>query len=437
MTTVAIPDPTTTYMPVDMVQRLLAFDTTSTQQGQEAACITYIKDTLAAGGLSPTVYADDPDHPSLVVRLEGRGEAAPLLLAGHIDVAPVTDQTWTYAPFSGEEVEGFVWGRGAVNMKGAVATMLTALMRTKALGMQPAGDIVLVITSDGLTREAAGMRHLITDHADVFTDVRYALTGGRGVPLYVGASRFYPIPVAAKHPCLLKATLRDNQPGLPSLLQATTITRTSALLQFLQTGHLPVHITPVVKRMLQDLAQATPSVFSSLLAHVQNPSSMRQIVDRIPYIDMRPLMHNTFEVLSFQGTSDGQTVFEIAGHLLPGYPAADMAVELGMLTGNQLHFAIEHHLPSRPEPDMKLFASLADTLHRLDPDGIALPTLSPIAVDTALLHTLDIQCYGFLPVLTTEDASIKWSSPDANERISVTALNVGSDVLCHLFQHLA
>ncbi len=103
--------------PVELLQRLIRFDTTN-PPGNEAECIEFVRGLLADAGCETEVYAREPDRPNLVTRLRGTGSAPPLLLYGHVDVVTTAGQPWTRPPFGGELVDGYVWGRGALDMKG-------------------------------------------------------------------------------------------------------------------------------------------------------------------------------------------------------------------------------------------------------------------------------------------------------------------------------
>src|ERR1700748_2258165 len=117
--------------PGELARRLIRFDTTS-PGGSERELIVWLAPRLEAAGLDVQVLARDPERPNIVARLAGRGAAPPLLLHGHVDVVPVTGQQWSVDPFAGEIRDGVLWGRGALDMKGGVAMLLTAVLRTAA-----------------------------------------------------------------------------------------------------------------------------------------------------------------------------------------------------------------------------------------------------------------------------------------------------------------
>jgi acetylornithine deacetylase/succinyl-diaminopimelate desuccinylase-like protein len=197
-------------------------------------------------------------RPNLLARLKGRDEAPSLLLQGHIDVVPVEGQNWQHPPFEGKNVDGWVWGRGALDMKGGVAMMLAAFLRAKAEGLTLPGDVLLLVLSDEEAGGDYGAKYLVEEHAGLFDGVRYALGEFGGFPLYVGGRRFYPIQVAEKQRCFLRAVVRGpgGHGALP--MRGGAMAKLARLLKQLDRRRLPVHVTPVARRFLETMAACCP-----------------------------------------------------------------------------------------------------------------------------------------------------------------------------------
>jgi acetylornithine deacetylase/succinyl-diaminopimelate desuccinylase-like protein len=192
--------------PVELLQNLIRFDTTN-PPGKEAECIAYINELLKEAGFDTAFFAKDKNRPNLIARLKGQGKAAPLMLYGHVDVVPTVKQAWTYPPFEAKITDGFIWGRGALDMKGGIAMMLSAVLRAKAEGLIPTGDIVLVILCDEEAGSEYGARYLVENHPDQFAGIRYAIGEFGGYTAHVGTKKFYPIQIAEKQVCWIKATV--------------------------------------------------------------------------------------------------------------------------------------------------------------------------------------------------------------------------------------
>ena len=115
-------------------------------------------------GLKPPFWRKHRSVPNLIARLSGQGSAPPLLLYGHVDVVTTENQKWQHPPFDGKIVDGFVWGRGALDMKGGVAMMLAAFLRAKVEGAQLPGDVVLALVSDEEALGGFGSKFLVENH---------------------------------------------------------------------------------------------------------------------------------------------------------------------------------------------------------------------------------------------------------------------------------
>jgi acetylornithine deacetylase/succinyl-diaminopimelate desuccinylase-like protein len=178
--------------PAELLQNLIRFDTTN-PPGNEAECIAYISRLLSNAGFETTIVAKDANRPNLIVRLPGRGSSPPLLLYGHVDVVSTENQEWSHPPFSGVARGGYVWGRGALDMKGGVAMMLAAFLRAKAERFAPAGDVILAVVSDEEAGGNYGAMYLVEEHGQLFSGVRYAIGEFGGFPLHLAGRKFYAI----------------------------------------------------------------------------------------------------------------------------------------------------------------------------------------------------------------------------------------------------
>jgi acetylornithine deacetylase/succinyl-diaminopimelate desuccinylase-like protein len=143
-----------------------------------------------------------------VARLAGVGNAPPLLLYGHVDVVTTQRQTWQRPPFGSEVADGYIWGRGALDMKGGVAMLLAAFLQAQVAGFTPPGDVLLAIAVDEENGGDFGAKWLVEEHEEQFQEVHFALGEFGGFTLHVAGRVFYPIMVAEKQMCQVRATVR-------------------------------------------------------------------------------------------------------------------------------------------------------------------------------------------------------------------------------------
>lgn len=142
---------------VELTRRLLAFDTVN-PPGNESACAQFLAGVLGDAGFDTRTYDFEPQRTTLVATLRSTGTKRPIVLTGHLDVVPLGAAPWSVDPFTGAISDGRLYGRGACDMKGAVAAMVNAGKRIVALEAHRA-DVILVLTA-GEERCCEGAQHL-------------------------------------------------------------------------------------------------------------------------------------------------------------------------------------------------------------------------------------------------------------------------------------
>ncbi len=429
--------------PLELLQSLLRFDTTN-PPGNEAACVAHLGGLLRSAGLAPTIYARTPERPNLVARLPGQGRAAPLLLYGHVDVVTTANQTWQHPPFAAEIADGFVWGRGALDMKGGVAMLVAAFLRARAENTALPGDVILAIVSDEEAGGDFGARFLTEQHADLFSGVRYALGEFGGFTLHLGGRRFYPIMVAEKQMCWLKATVRGpgGHGSLP--VRGGAMAHLSQLLWRLDRRRLPVHVTPAARLMIEGLAEAVPGVTGALLRQLLNPALTDRVLDLLGARGrvFDPLLHNTVSPTILRGSDKvnvipSEVTVELDGRLLPGFQPADLLVELRDVLGEAVALEVLRHDAGPLSPNLGLFPTLAGVLRGLDPAGVPVPLLLSGVTDGRFFARLGIQTYGFLPMQLPPDFSFVGTIHGADERLPVAAAAFGADAIFQVLQRFS
>ncbi len=422
----------------ELLQRLIQFDTTN-PPGNETECIAYIDTLLKKSGLETTHLAKDPNRPNLVTRLKGQGSAPPLLLYGHVDVVTTADQEWTYPPFEGKLVDGYIWGRGALDMKSGVAMMLSAVIRAKTENLIPAGDIMLAILCDEEGGGDYGAKYLVENHAKHFSEIQYAVGEFGSFSMYIGQKRFYPIQIAEKQICWIKATVRGPAGHGARPMRGGTMSKLADLLHLLDKHRLPVHITPVARQIIEIIASNVAFPKNLILRQLLNPVLTNTILELLgdtgEYFD--PLLHNTVNATIVRGGDKinvipGEVSVELDGRLLPGFSPDDMIKEMRQIIGDQVELEIVQYEPGPAEPDMGLFDELAGILKDADPEAILIPLLLPAVSDARIFSCLGIQTYGFTPMKLPSDFNFFETIHAADERIPVDAVAFGADAMYEL-----
>lgn len=429
-----------TISPAELLQNLIRFDTTN-PPGNEVECIKYIDKLLTEAGFQTTLLAKTANRPNLITRLKGQGTVPPLLLYGHVDVVTTANQNWTHPPFEGKVLDGWVWGRGALDMKAGVTMMLTAVLRAKAEDLTPAGDIVLAMLCDEEAFGDYGAKFLVENHAEHFQGIRYALGEFGGFTFYMGKRRFYPIQVAEKQICWIKACVRGEGGHGSMPVRGGAMAKLAQLLRRLEQRPLPVHITPVARDMIDTMASALSFPAGYVLRRLLNPrltdSVLRLLGERGKVLE--PLLRNTVNATIVRGGEKinvipTEVVLEIDGRLLPGYAPEDMMAELHQVIGDEVELELVLYHPCPGEPDMGLFDTLASILQGTDPDSVPLPMLLPATSDAKFFSRLGIQTYGFTPMVLPEEFNFTQTIHAADERIPIEALDFGTEAVYEVLQ---
>ena len=209
--------PASTQETIDHLCRLVQCKTTN-PPGNELPAILEVKDILDGAGFPRQDYQileSAPNRVNLVARLRGDGSQRPLLLSGHVDVVPAESDRWSCEPYCGQVAGGYVWGRGALDMKGFLAMYLQVFLLAFRQRLPLKRDLILAAIAD----EEAGMEHgskfLVEQHRPLI-EAEYGFTEGGAMSLYAGKYRLYPIQVAEKSVCWLSMTVQ-GEPGHGSI----------------------------------------------------------------------------------------------------------------------------------------------------------------------------------------------------------------------------
>lgn len=425
--------------PGEILKQLIRFNTTN-PPGNEAPCINYIKGLLDMAGIPNTIVAADPSRPNLIARLRGQGSAPPLLLYGHVDVVTTANQTWRLNPFIGEELDGCIWGRGALDMKGAIAMMLVAVVRSRLEGLIPPGDVLFAILSDEEAHSAYGAEYMVNNQAPLFKGVKYAIGEFGGYTSHIARHRFYPIMVGEKQSCGLIANIRGQGGHGAWAGRGGIMSRLAQYLLSLER-RLPVHITPIVKEQVRMTADGLPPVLKQTFMQLLVPSLTNSILDTLgSQVRMfEPVLHNTATVTAIQAGESpnvvpGTVAVGLDCRLLPGFDPNDIMVELKALAGNDIEYKLNYYSPGTPDPDMGLFNTLAGILREADPGSTPTPMLCPAVTDARLFARLGIQTYGFTPLNLPPDVHFEHLFHAADERVPVKALEFGSNAIYELLK---
>ncbi len=418
-----------------ILQDLIRFDTTN-PPGNERPCIEFIDRLLQDAGIQTQHIAKDRERPNLLARLPGQGEAPGLLLFGHVDVVTTRNQLWAVPPFEGRIQDGFLWGRGALDMKSGVAMMLHALLRLADDRWTLPGDILLAVVVDEEAGGDAGSRFLASEHAGLFEGIRYAIGEFGGFPLYISHSPLYMIQVGEKQPCWTEVKLHGPAGHGARPMRDGAMAELGKLLVRLNRARLPVHVTPATEQMVHAIADVLPAARGAIFRRLLDPKRTDRILRRLGEIgrNLEPLFRNTVNATLVRGGDKPNVIpsaisLGLDGRLLPGYQPHDLLNELEHAVGMPLDATVRLFDEGSTDMDLGLLPLLGEALEDAHPGAHTVPYLLPGSSDARFFARLGIQTYGFLPMNLPEGFDFFSTIHAANERIPVESVEFGAQVL--------
>jgi acetylornithine deacetylase/succinyl-diaminopimelate desuccinylase-like protein len=395
---------------VELLRTLLRFDTTN-PPGDEAACAELAADHLRASGLEPRMLADVPGRPNVVARLSAGADATepPLLLNAHLDVVPAEADRWTHPPFAGGIHDGWIWGRGAVDMKNMAAMSLEVVRLLAASGRPLRRDVIIALVADEEDGCTHGSQWLVSEHPDAVR-AGFALGEVGGFTLHVGGVPVYPVQVAEKGVCWIRARASGTT-GHGSMPRSdNAVVRLASFLHRLGSTKLPVHTSTALERFVRGLAATQGQPARSILPLLLQPQLSGAVTDllvREPGVSrmLDAVVRNTATPTMLSAGSrvnviPGTAEANLDGRIAVGSTEAELLAELRRLAGE--HVTLEVVKGDRPPieapVDTELFATISEVVEAHHPGAVAVPNIIPGFTDAHFWSQLGTVCYGFSPV---------------------------------------
>jgi len=412
--------------------------------GNEHVCAERVAVHLREAGLEPKLFAKRKGRTNVVTRIKGDGSKPPLLLNAHLDVVDADASRWKHDPFGGEIHDGYVWGRGAIDMKhmAAMSTCVMALLARQVKdGKKLERDVIFAAVADEEAGCELGSLFLCSEHPDE-VGAEYMLGEIGGFSLRLFGRTFYPIQVAEKGVCWVRATY-EGSPGHGSMPDPdSAIVRLSKAITRLAKGRLPMHPTEVVTNFLHGLARELPSPQRHVLKRLTTPQVASLILDHLvkdsgQRRSFGAMLSNTASPTVLRAGSKvnvipGKASVELDGRTLPGQSESAFLDELREALGGEPHLEVLRSLPAvEATSATPLFGHLAATLLRNDPTGHPLPYLIPGFTDAKAYARLGTTCYGFAPVKFDPTHNVDFAKMyhGHDERAPVDGLKWGLRVL--------
>ncbi len=432
---------------VEVVSRLIRFDTTNTGEPEttrgEEECARWVAEQLAEVDYLPQyVESGAPGRGNVIARLAGADSSrGALLIHGHLDVVPAEPAEWSVHPFSGAVKDGFVWGRGAVDMKDMVGMMIVVARQLKQAGIVPPRDLVFAFLADEEHGGSYGAQWLVANRPDLFDGVTEAIGEVGGFSLTVprrdgGERRLYLIETAEKGLSWMRLTARGPAGHGSMVHDQNAVTAVAEAVARLGRHQFPLVLTDTVAQFLAAVGEETGLTFDiesrDLAGAIEKLGPMARMLKAVLHDTANPTMLKAgYKANVVPATAEAV----IDCRILPGRKAAFEAEVDQLLGPDVTREWIKDFSSYETSFDGDLVDAMNAAVLALDPDGRTVPYMLSGGTDAKAFARLGIRCFGFSPLRLPPDLDFTALFHGVDERVPVDALRFGTDVLAHFLTH--
>lgn len=426
---------------VDLVSALIRFDTSNTGElattKGEAECARWVAEQLEQVGYQTEyIEAGAPGRGNVFARLAGADPArGALLIHGHLDVVPAEAADWSVHPFSGAVEGGYVWGRGAVDMKNMVGMMVAVARHFKRAGIVPPRDLVFAFVSDEEAGGKYGANWLVDHRPDLFEGITEAIGEVGGFSLTVprsdgGDRRLYLIETAEKALRWMRLTARGRA-GHGSMVHSdNAVTVLAEAVARLGRHQFPLVLTDSVAEFLTVVAEETGYTFDADSPDMEGAIAKIGPIARIISATLRDTANPTMLKAGYKANTipaSAEAVLDC--RVLPGRQAAFEA-EIDALIGPDVTREWITDLPSYETTfDGDLVDAMNASLRTIDPEARIVPYMFSGGTDAKSFARLGIRCFGFIPLRLPPELDFAALFHGVDERVPTDALIFGTQVL--------
>jgi acetylornithine deacetylase/succinyl-diaminopimelate desuccinylase-like protein len=411
---------------VRLLSEYLRLDTVN-PPGNEAIACEWLGDILDAEGIPFQLYAREPGRPSLVATLGGDGSRGrALVLLNHTDVVPAEDAHWTVPPLEGRVSDGYVWGRGAIDMKGMAILELMVLLAHRRLGLPLRRDLTFMAVADEEAGGAFGIDFLAEQHPELF-DCDFVLNeGGTGATEVFGVQRpVFHVGVAEKGPLWLRL-ITTGTPGHGSVPHDdNALDRMVRALTRIRAWDRPPLPSPEVMAYFEGLHAA------GVLERPPSADVMRTLARDHPRV--QSMQTNSISATALQAgvrpnVIPAQAEATLDVRLVAGYDPDRFIAELrGVIDDPRVEIETLF-VSSTPASttNTELYAAIQRAV-RATCEAVVVPSVSTGFTDSRVFRRRGIPAYGFIPILLAPDEGGRTHGND--ERIAIDSIRLGIQVL--------
>lgn len=399
-------------------------------KGDEKEVAAHVAKLLSEVGIEPTIYESAPGRCNVVARIKGRNPERPgLVVHGHIDVVPANANDWSVDPFSGEIKDGFIWGRGAVDMKNMDAMILATVRSWARTGYVPERDIVLAFFADEEAGSIYGSHFMVKNHPEVFAGCTEAVSEVGGFSVTVaGGKRLYLIETAEKGIHWMRLTAQGRAGHGSMMNDDNAITRLSEAVAKIGRYEWPQRYSKTVKAFFKRIAEETGKPY--------NEEDLRPLLKEIGFASsmIGATLQNTANPTMLEAgykanVIPGSATATVDGRFIPGFED-ELNSTIQSLIGEGITVETITRDKALEVPfEGDLVEAMCNALIKEDSVAIPVPYVMSGGTDNKALADLGIIGYGFSPLKLDADFNFMAMFHGVDERVPVEGLTFGTRVL--------
>lgn len=421
----------------EITRDLIKIDTTNfggNDSRGEPEAAAYCARLMDAMGMHPELVESEPGRVSVVGRMRGWDTNAPaLVLHGHIDVVPADANEWSVDPFGAEVIDDVIYGRGAADMKGMDAIMLTALEHIHTSGQQPRRDIILAFFGDEEAGGVYGSDWLVTHRPDLFEGATEAISEVGGFSATVAGKRAYFLQTAEKGIAWLNLSA-TGAPGHGSASHTdNAVTKMADAISAIGHHRWPLHYTATTRRLMEEVSSMMGVEFDDT-----NPDPQLEAIGSAVAFVGSTLSNSSNPTGLTSGYKHnvipGKAEATVDARPLPGQDV-ELLDTIRQLAGDDVQVEYEHSRQAVEAPfSGQLVEAMIDAIAHEDPDAVVLPFMMSGGTDNNALSRLGIAGYGFIPLQLPADLAFPELFHGIDERMPIDSLDFGVRALLRILE---
>jgi acetylornithine deacetylase/succinyl-diaminopimelate desuccinylase-like protein len=396
--------------------------------GNEIGAAEVLRHYFARNGIECEFHARDPDRPNVVARIDGGGRPS-LAFLSHTDTVLADPAEWERDPWSGDLVDGEVWGRGALDMKGQVAASAVAFASLRREGLDPSGDLLFISVADEEVGDGPGLRWLAEAHPEVVR-CDYAINEGGGDRLVLDGRPVYLCATAEKMSAPFKVRVhgRSGHASMPGIAD-NALVKAARYIEALSAYQPPRQLIPEAHALLEAVLGEAPPLEEALVRARSLHPLLPALVEPLLSLTLSPTM---IDASHQRNVIPAVCEVTVDCRLLPEQSPADAEPLIRAALGDD-HYDLEWLEAAggtRSPLRSPLWDALAGFVSEIEPDARLAPIACAGFTDSHYLReAFGTIAYGFFPIKAMDAEVATKLVHSANERIAVDDLELGVEML--------